>query len=163
MTSWAAERVVWFFVNRTVANSCSGSILKYSLHPILKKLGLEQGGFNIFRRFRITELETAEVPAALQHTWSGHAKSHVSEVYKKLLKQREWRLAMGRKSRNRLYAARPPAGIGEGLKWKTWQTFAIPKSRLSCLESGGREGIRTPGLLVANSGENKLSQGATIT
>ena len=41
------------------------------------------------RRFRITELETAEVPAALQHTWSGHAKSHVSEVYKKLLKQRE--------------------------------------------------------------------------
>ena len=57
-------------------------ILKYSLHPILKKLGLEQGGFNIFRRFRITELETAEVPAALQHTWSGRAKSHVSEVYK---------------------------------------------------------------------------------
>jgi len=67
-------------------------ILKHSLHPILKKLGLEQGGLNIFRRFRITKLETAEVPAALQHTWSGHAKSHVSEVYKKLLKQREWRL-----------------------------------------------------------------------
>jgi integrase len=67
-------------------------ILKYSLHPILKKLGLEQGGLNIFRRFRITKLETAEVPAALQHTWSGHARTHVSEVYKKLLKQREWRL-----------------------------------------------------------------------
>jgi len=72
-------------------------ILKHSLHPILKKLGLEQGGFNIFRRFRITELETAEVPAALQHTWSGHAKSHVSEVYKKLLKQREWRLRWAEK------------------------------------------------------------------
>ena len=28
---------------------------------------------------------------------------------------------------------------------------------------GGREGIRTPGLLIANSGENKLRQGATIT
>ena len=41
--------------------------------------------------------------------------------------------------------------------------FGIPKSRLSCLESGGREGIRTPGLLVANGGENKLRQGATIT
>ncbi len=26
-----------------------------------------------------------------------------------------------------------------------------------------REGIRTPGLLIANSGENKLRQGATIT
>jgi len=73
-------------------------VLKYSLHPILKKLGLEQGGFNIFRRFRITELETAEVPAALQHTWSGHAKSHVSEVYKKLLKQREWRLRWAEKA-----------------------------------------------------------------
>jgi hypothetical protein len=31
------------------------------------------------------------------------------------------------------------------------------------LKDGGREGIRTPGLLVANSGENKLRQGATIT
>ena len=72
-------------------------ILK-SLHPILKKLGLEQGGLNIFRRFRITKLETAEVPAALQHTWSGHAKSHVSEVYKKLLKQREWRLRWAEKT-----------------------------------------------------------------
>lgn len=72
-------------------------VLKHSLHPILKKLELEQGGFNIFRRFRITELETAEVPAALQHTWSGHAKSHVSEVYKKLLKQREWRLRWAEK------------------------------------------------------------------
>lgn len=72
-------------------------ILKHSLHPILENLKLEQGGFNIFRRFRITELE-AEVPAALQHTWSGHAKSHVSEVYKKLLKPREWRLRWAEKT-----------------------------------------------------------------
>lgn len=69
-----------------------------SVNHILKPLGLEQDGFNIFRRFRITELETAEVPAALQHTWSGHAKSHVSEVYKKLLKQREWRLRWAEKA-----------------------------------------------------------------
>jgi hypothetical protein len=73
-------------------------ILKHSLHHILKKLALEQGGFNILRRFRITELETAEVPAALQHTWSGHAKSHVSEVYKKLLKRHEWRLRWAEKA-----------------------------------------------------------------
>ena len=31
------------------------------------------------------------------------------------------------------------------------------------IRNGGREGIRTPGLLIANSGENKLRQGATIT
>jgi hypothetical protein len=30
-------------------------------------------------------------------------------------------------------------------------------------DSGGRKGIRTAGLLIANSGENKLRQGATIT
>jgi hypothetical protein len=46
----------------------------------------------------MTELETAEVPASLQHTWSGHAKSHVSEVYKKLLKQRKWRFGWAEKA-----------------------------------------------------------------
>src|SRR6516225_4300349 len=73
------------------------NILKYSLHPILKKLELEQGGLNIFRRFRIAAMETAEVPQALQHTWSGHARTHVSERYKKLLRQREWRLEWAEK------------------------------------------------------------------
>ena len=72
-------------------------ILKYSLHPILRKLGLKQGGLNVFRRFRITVMEIAEVPQALQHTWSGHARTHVSEIYKKLLKQREWRLEWAEK------------------------------------------------------------------
>ena len=65
--------------------------------------------------------------------------------------------AMGRENGNRLYAARPPAGSGGGLKWQTWQTFAISKSRLSSLKSGGREGIRTPGLLVANEALSQLS------
>jgi hypothetical protein len=31
------------------------------------------------------------------------------------------------------------------------------------LSLGGRDGIRTHDLLIANSGENKLRQGATIT
>jgi hypothetical protein len=31
------------------------------------------------------------------------------------------------------------------------------------LSFGGRDGIRTHDLLIANSGENKLRQGATIT
>src|SRR5947207_6043354 len=31
------------------------------------------------------------------------------------------------------------------------------------IRNGGREGIRPPGLLIANSGKNKLRQGATIT
>jgi hypothetical protein len=71
--------------------------------------------------------------------------------------------AMVRKNEDGLYAAGPPAGSGGGLKWQTWQTFAIPKSWLSSLESGGREGIRTPGLLVANEEKSKLRLGATVT
>src|SRR5216684_8916317 len=70
-------------------------------------------------------------------------------------------LAMGRENGDWLYAARPPAGSGGGLKWQTWQTFAIPKSRLSSLKSGGREGIRTPGLLVANEALSQLSYSPT--
>jgi hypothetical protein len=43
-------------------------------------------------------METAEVPQALQHFWSGHARTHVSERYKKLLRQREWRLEWAEKT-----------------------------------------------------------------
>ena len=42
-------------------------------------------------------------------------------------------------------------------------TTPVFKNSVSPLKSGGREGIRTSALLVANSGENKLRQGATIT
>lgn len=100
-------------------------ILKHSLHPILKKLELEQGGFNIFRRFRITELETAEVPPALQHTWSGQAKSHARGV-QKALEATRLAFAMGRKSGNWVHTAKPPGGSGGGSKWQAWQDFGIP-------------------------------------
>jgi hypothetical protein len=57
-------------------------ILKYSLHPILKKLALEQGGLSIFRRFRITAMETAEVPQALQRpTFDIFVSSRNAEVF----------------------------------------------------------------------------------
>ncbi len=47
----------------------------------------------------------------------------------------------------------------------SWQNEQHPvsKNNVGPLKSGGREGIRTPGLLIANSGENKLREGATIT
>jgi len=67
-------------------------ILKYSLHPILKKLEYVRGGLNIFRRFRITMLQKLDCPEALQHFWSGHAQKHVSERYTKLLEERDYRL-----------------------------------------------------------------------
>jgi hypothetical protein len=69
----------------------------------------------------------------------------------------------GRKSRNGVHVARPPGGSGGDSKWQVWQDFGIPKSWLTCLESGGREGIRTPGLLVANGESLKLRRVATIS
>jgi hypothetical protein len=59
-----------------------------------------------------------------------------------------------------------------GFAVATRQTESSPSRKSGCshdarskspLKDGGREGIRTPGLLIANSGENKLRQGATIT
>jgi len=71
--------------------------LRDSLHPILKRLEHEQGGFNIFRRDRLTHIETTECPKALEHFWSGHAQTHVSERYKKLLQNRAFRLEWAQK------------------------------------------------------------------
>ena len=42
-------------------------VLRDSLHPILKMLDHEQGGFNIFRRDRLTHSETTECPKPLEH------------------------------------------------------------------------------------------------
>jgi len=130
-------------------------ILRDSLHPILKKLELVKGGFNIFRRFRITELQTAECPKPLQHFWSGHAQTHVSERYTKLLQDRDYRLEWAEK-------------IGMGFELRPLQLPHAPHSscfgkRLSHLESGGREGIRTPGLLVANEATILIRLGAATT
>jgi len=66
--------------------------LRDSLHPVLKKLQHEMGGFNIFRRYRMTHIEKSDCPEALKHFWSGHAPRHVSERYVKLLTDRQYRL-----------------------------------------------------------------------
>ena len=85
------------FCTSTGAQLLQSNTLEDSLHPILEKLEHVKGGFNIFRRFRITQFEMTECPKALQHFWSGHAPTHVSERYKKLLKQRDWRLEWAEK------------------------------------------------------------------
>jgi integrase len=74
------------------AQLLQSNTLQDSLHPILEKIEHDKGGFNIFRRFRITHLSKAECPEALKHFWSGHAHAHVSERYVKLSREREYRL-----------------------------------------------------------------------
>jgi hypothetical protein len=44
-----------------------------------------------------------------------------------------------------------------------WTTSSIQKHGLSLLESGGREGIRTLGLLVANEENKFIRRGAATT
>ena len=63
---------------------------------------------------------------------------------------------MGRKSRNRLYAPRPPPGSPRHSQWQVWEDFGIPKSRLS-LESGGRERTRTPDFYAISSRSSYLT------
>ncbi len=85
------------FCTSTGAQLLQANTLQDSLHPILKKLEHVKGGFNIFRRFRITELKKSDCPDALQHFWSGHAPTHVSERYTKLLQDRDYRLEWAEK------------------------------------------------------------------
>ena len=73
---------------------------------------------------------------------------HVSERYTKLLQDRDFRLewaekiGMGFEVPARSVAPRAPLIV-----FRSW---------LSRLESGGRKGIRTPGLLVANEAHKSI-------
>lgn len=85
------------FHTSTGAQLLQSNTLQDSLHPILSYLAHEYGGFNMFRRFRLTHLETSGCPEALKHFWSGHAQKHVSERYVKLTQNREYRLEWAEK------------------------------------------------------------------
>jgi hypothetical protein len=85
------------FCTSTGAQLLQANTLQDSLHPVLEKLEHTKGGFNIFRRYRITHLQKTECPKALRHFWSGHAHSHVSERYTKLLGERDFRLEWAEK------------------------------------------------------------------
>jgi hypothetical protein len=85
------------FCSSTGAQLLQSNTLSDSLHPILDYIAHERGGFNIFRRFRLTHLETSGCPDALKHFWSGHAHKHVSERYVKLAQDRAFRLSWAEK------------------------------------------------------------------
>jgi hypothetical protein len=85
------------FQTSTGAQLLQSNTLSDSLHPILEHIEHVKGGFNIFRRFRITHLQKTECPEVLRHFWSGHAPRHVSERYTKLGEEREFRLEWAEK------------------------------------------------------------------
>jgi hypothetical protein len=80
------------FRTSTGAQLLQSNTLRDSLHPALEALEHVKGGFNIFRRYRITLLQKTECPEVLRHFWSGHAPRHVSERYTKLREERNFRL-----------------------------------------------------------------------
>jgi hypothetical protein len=80
------------FQTSTGKQLLQANTLQDSLHPILSYMAHEYGGFNVFRRFRRTHLETTGCPEVLRHFWSGHKQTHVSERYIKFLQKRDWRL-----------------------------------------------------------------------
>jgi len=124
--------------------------------------------------FEISDIQEDEGEAALagrldvtmlhwvENDWIEFSLSTVRGV-EKTPEAARMAFAMGRENGDWLCAARPPAGSRGDSKWQVWQDFAVPKSWLSRLESGGREGIRTPGLLVANEEKSKIRCGTTIT
>ncbi len=85
------------FHSSTGAQLLQSNTLSDSLHPILDYIAHERGGFNIFRRFRLTHVDKSGCPDALKHFWSGHAHKHVSERYVKLVQDRDFRLSWAEK------------------------------------------------------------------
>jgi hypothetical protein len=85
------------FHSSTSGQLLQSNTLSDSLHPILDYMAHERGGFNIFRRFRLTHVETSGRPDALKQFWSGHAHKHVSERYVKLAQDRDFRLMWAEK------------------------------------------------------------------
>jgi hypothetical protein len=78
---------------------------------------------------RITQLKKSDCLDALQHFWSGHATTHVSERYTKLIEDRDYRLEWAEK-------------IGMGFELPAVSVAPRPhlsysKGELSSLESGG--------------------------
>lgn len=97
-TPWTAPENYrkWAPMTSTGGQLLQSNTLQDSLHPILKELEHVKGGFNIFRRFRISKLKKSDCPEFLQHFWSGHAHTHVSERYTKL-EDRDFRLEWAEK------------------------------------------------------------------
>jgi hypothetical protein len=62
------------FRSSTGAQLLQSNTLSDSLHPTLKAIEHVKGGFNMFRRFRITHLQKTECLEVLRHFWSGHAR-----------------------------------------------------------------------------------------
>jgi integrase len=79
------------FATRTGKPLHQSNLLRRSLHPILKAIGVERTGFHAFRRFRTTWLRKQHVPEDIIRFWLGHASRDVTDRYSKLSEDVEFR------------------------------------------------------------------------
>jgi integrase len=80
------------FRNRTGKPMSQTNLIRRSLHPILKTLGVEKAGFHAMRRFRTTWLRKQRAPEDLIQFWLGHAKQSQTDGYSKLAEDLDFRL-----------------------------------------------------------------------
>ena len=73
------------------------NVVRRSLHPILKELGVEKTGFHAMRRFRTTWLRKQRTPEDLIKFWMGHAKQSVTDVYSKVEDDLDYRYEVSEK------------------------------------------------------------------
>jgi integrase len=79
------------FANASDKPLSQTNVVRRSLHPILKELGIEKTGFHAMRRFRATWLRRQRAPEDLIRFWLGHAKSSVTDSYSKVSDDLEYR------------------------------------------------------------------------
>ncbi len=60
------------------------NVLRLSLHPLLRQLGLPTSGAHAFRRYRTTWLRKQHAPEDLTRFWLGHSNKSVTDGYSKL-------------------------------------------------------------------------------
>jgi integrase len=79
------------FANASGKPLSQTNVVRRSLHPILKELGVEKTGFHSMRRFRATWLRKQRAPEDLIRHWLGHAKSSITDSYSKVADDIEYR------------------------------------------------------------------------
>ena len=84
----------FLFTSETGRPLSDTNVLHRSLHPALKKLGIEQCGFHAFRRFRATFLSGCRVPESLIRFWLGHASKNVTDGYVRWEQEPAYRLSV---------------------------------------------------------------------
>jgi integrase len=132
---------------------CSNEKCKADIHEVTSPTaGLR---FHDLRHHAITELAEGQASEQTIRSIAGQVSQKMLEHYSHI------RLDTKRAALDAL--SHRIRGFGHGTNNVTNEAESRNEDPQVLEDIGGREGIRTPGLLVANSGENKLRQGATIT